>query len=210
VDNEGEAMVVDANGRAPTDRPIRILGIGGGVSERSRSRGALDSALLLAQAAGAETVMADVRTLALPIYNGDWPVERYPASLAWLLDEVRRADAYIFCSPTFHGTITGAVKNVLDALDYLIDDDPPHLGGKVVGLMALGGGAQNVINALYHTTRAINGIAARTVVSVPNSAVDTKDGLIADEAVLGRIRAMVTEVIDLTQRLRRPTPITVP
>ncbi|MGH2559317.1 MAG: NADPH-dependent FMN reductase [Thermomicrobiales bacterium] len=202
--------MINENGRTPHDRSVRILGIGGGMSERSRSRGALDAALRLAEAAGAEAVLADVRTLGLPIYNGDWSVDRYPETLAWLLNEVRVADAFIFCSPTFHGTITGAVKNVLDALDYLIDDDPPHLGGKVVGLMALGGGAQNVINALHHTTRAINGISARTVVSVPNSAIDAESGLIADEGVLRRMNAMVTEVLDLTSRLRRPSPVPVP
>jgi NAD(P)H-dependent FMN reductase len=69
-----------------------------------------------------------------------------------------RADAYILCSPTYHGTITGAMKNALDVLDYLAMGTPVDpaqtFKGKPVALMACGGGGQNVINALYHTTRA--------------------------------------------------------
>ena len=81
--------------------PLRILGIGGGMSERSRSRVVLRAALQLAEDQGAITTLADVRALDLPIYDADLPLEDYPASLAWLLDEVRAADGYILCSPSF-------------------------------------------------------------------------------------------------------------
>jgi len=121
-----------------------------------------------------------------------------------LLAEVRAADAYILCSPTYHGTVSGPVKNALDALDLLGDGDPPYFGGRVVGLMALGGGAANVLNALHHAARALGGLSAPTAVVVPNRVVDPVSGEIRDEAVRRRLDLMVHEVLDLTRRLRFP------
>ena len=71
---------------------------------------------------------------------------------------MRAADSFVLCSPTYHGTITGAVKNALDALNFL-DERPgdtrrPDLGGRPMALMALGdGGAANVLTSLYHASR---------------------------------------------------------
>lgn len=183
--------------------PIRILGIGGSTRQGSVSLALLRAALGTAEEAGAQTALADVRALDLPLYSDDRPLADYPATLHWLLDEVRAADAYLLCSPTYHGTIAGAVKNVLDALNFLWDADPPYFGGKVVGLLALGGaGATNVINALHHTARAMNGLTAPTTAIIAQSAIDPALGTIRDGAAAQRLRQMAAEIIALTARLQ--------
>jgi NAD(P)H-dependent FMN reductase len=153
-------------------------------------------------------MIADVRALDLPIYDADRPYLDYPPSVKWLIAEARRADAYILCSPTYHGTLSGAVKNALDILDYLANANPEDsdqtFAGKPVALMGCGGGAQNVITALYHTTRALEGIVIPTVASVPNDAVDLDAGVVRDPNVVRRLRSMTEQLIDLAQRLRRP------
>ncbi len=186
-------------------RPIRILGIGGSTRQNSTSLALLKAALDLAEQAGAQTVLADVRALGLPIYNPDHPLGDYPATLTWLLDEVRAADAYLLCSPTYHGTVAGGVKNALDALNFLGNAAPPYFGGKVVGLLALGGaGATNVINSLHHATRALNGLTAPTTAIVASAALDPNDGTLRDTAAEQRLRQLAAEVITLTERLRHP------
>jgi FMN reductase len=172
------------------------------MSERSRSRIVLRAALQLAEDEGATTTLADARALDLPVYDADRSLEDYPASLAWLLDEVRAADGYILCSLSFHGSLTGAVKNVLDALHFLSNEDPRYFGGKPVGLIGLGGAAANVINALNHTARGLNGLAVTTVVSVPNTAIDPVSATIADAQVEARMTKMIGEVLNLAWRLR--------
>ncbi len=178
---------------------LRILGIGGSARRGSRSLSALRAALGVAEASGAQTVLADVRDLDLPVYDSDKALEEYPHTLRRLLDEVRAADAYILCSPTYHGTIAGGVKNVLDALNFLAADTPPYFGGKVVGLRALGGeSATHVIDALHHATRALNGLSTPTVVTVPGSALDPESGALHDPVTRERLQTMVDQMIVLT------------
>ena len=182
-----------------TPTPIRILGIGGSTRQGSQSLLALQAALALAADAGAETILADVRELNLPMYNSEMKLADYPQTLAWLIAEVRQADAFLACSPTYHGTVSGAVKNVFDCLDLLGSD---YFDGKPFGLIAVGGGALNVINSLHHTVRALNGMAIPTVLGLPHSPVDTATGQFSDQGTAKRAAQMVEQLTNLAQRLR--------
>jgi FMN reductase len=191
------------NGRSVA--PMRVLGIGGSTRRGSKSLTLLEAALAAAAAAGASVKLADARAMGLPIFDEDLAVDDYPPSLADLLAAVREADAYILCSPTYHGTVSGGVKNALDALNVLNDDEPSYFGGKPVALMALGGGA-NVVTAMQHATRALNGIVIPTVVIAGGNAV--LDGEVTDESVQRRLGLMVEELLGLASRLRRPAAAT--
>jgi FMN reductase len=185
----------------PDDLPIRVLGIGGSTRRYSKSRILLAGALRMAEEAGAVVTLADVRALDLPVYDPERPLDAYPPSLTDLLSATRTADAYILCSPTYHGTVSGAVKNALDALNLLGNDDPRYFAGKPVALMALGGGgAPNVLNSLHHATRALNGLTIRTTAIAHSSAIH--DGEISDEAVRQRLNQIVHELLNLAGRLR--------
>ena len=189
-------------------RPLRVLGIGGSMRLGSKSLGALESALALAREAGAETTLASVRDLALPVYDPSIGLDGQPESLRRLVDQVRAADAYVLASPTYHGTVSGAVKNVLDALNVLGRDMPRYLAGKPVGLVALGGpSAMNTLNALGHATRGMNGLTTTTVVTVPASAVDEDTGTVTDDAVQGRLALMIEELMLLGTALRERTAV---
>jgi len=187
------------------DRPVRILAIGGTTSAKSWSLLPVEVALQKAREAGCETVLATVHDLDLPLFRTDWKLEDYPPTLAWLLDEVRKADGLIICSPTYHGTISGAIKNVLDALIFLGWDKPPYLGGKPVGVMAFGGmTAMGVLQGLTTTVRGLKGITIPTHVAVPERAVDRSTATISDPRVVDRIGEMIEELISFSTRLRMP------
>jgi FMN reductase len=186
-----------------TSAPVRVLGIGGSTRQGSMSLLALNVALKLAGEQGASTSLAAVRDLDLPMYNGERHLRDYPPSLPWLLEEVRAADAYIICSPTYHGTISGAVKNVLDSLEFLSGDQPRYLGGKAVALLGYGGAsAMNVINSLYHTVRTLNAYVVPTVVILARDHLDPDNVAIRDANTRRRLATMVHEVIDLAALAR--------
>jgi FMN reductase len=198
----------EENGLSGTRR-VRIVGIGGSTRMGSKSLIMLKTALRMADDEGAIAILADVRELDLPLYDDDKPLEAYPESLARLIEVCRGAGAFIFSSPTYHGTVTGAVKNVLDCLNFLWNEDAPYLQGKPVGLMALGGpGSMNTINALHHSARGLNGISVPIAATIPGSGVDEASEEVIDKNGLTRMRATVSELIDLASRLRRP--LTVP
>lgn len=188
-------------------RPVRILGIGGSMRRESRSRGLLQATLAIAEAAGAEPVLADVRELDLPTYNPDIPLNGYPAAMTWLVEQARAADAFIFCSPTYHGTVSGVVKNALDALDFLVNDTPRYLGGKPVALLALGGGsAANVITGLSHAARGLNALAIPLAVTVSGAAVALDPVAVTDDGTRVRLERLAHELMSVTRRLRSPEP----
>jgi|GEM_PF-278961 len=189
----------------PPDRPLRILGFGGTTSEQSWSLVPLERALKAAESAGCETSLATVHQLDLPLFRTDWRLEDYPASLAWFIDEVRKADGIIICSPTYHGTISGAIKNVLDMLIFLAWDDPPYLGGKPVGVMSYGGmTSMGVLDALTTCVRGLKGVTVPTQVAVPESAIYKPEAAIFSQRVLDRIDSLVADVISFSARLRVP------
>ncbi len=195
----------DGNATGPLARPPRILGIGGTTAAQSWSLLALETALALAGQAGAETRLAPIHTLDLPLFNPSWPLERYPPSLPQLLDEVRAADGLILCSPTYHGTVSGAVKNALDSLIFLGGDQLPYLGGKPVGLMAYGGlTAMGVLDALHHSVRGLRGVIVPTQVAVHPTCFDREAAALTEARLLSRLTLMVEEVVDLAVRLRVP------
>jgi FMN reductase len=163
----------------------------------------LRTALQHAEGAGATVSLADVRALDLPIYDQDRPLTDYPATLPTLLATVREADAYILCSPTYHGTMSGAVKNALDTLNFLGSHEPRYLAGKPVALMALGGGgAENTITGLQHAARGLNGLVIPTIVIAGSGTVS--DSGIVDDLLRSRMHGMVDELLALARRLRRP------
>lgn len=199
----------DATNEPGADRaPVRLLGIGGSTRRESRSLAVLETALRLAEVHGAQTALADVRAMDLPLFAEDGSAAEQPPALRWLLQEVRMAEAYVLCSPTYHGTLSGAVKNALDALTPLGEDEPPYLAGRPVGLIALGGaGAANTLTALHHAARALGGLTVPTVVVVPSKAVDVHAREVVDQAVRRRLATMTHEVIHLAPRLRSPAPV---
>lgn len=201
-------LLAERANRAGDTRRVRIVGIGGSTRVGSKSLIMLKTALRMAEDAGAVAILADVRELALPLYDDDKPVEWYPESLARLLEACDAADAFIFSSPTYHGTVTGAVKNVLDCLNFLWNEETPYLHGKPVGLMALGGpGSMNTINALHHSARGLNGISVPIAATIPGNGVDEANGVVTDKNGLTRMRATVSDLIDLASRLRRPLAV---
>ncbi len=185
--------------------PIRILGIGGTTSEKSWSLVPLDVALEKVAATGADVVRATIYDLDLPMFRTDWKLEQYPPTLPWLLDQIRQADGLIICSPTYHGTMSGAIKNLLDALIFLGWDKPAYLGGKPVALMAYGGmTSMGVLSGLTQVVRGLKGITVPTHIAVPERAVDRETVSITDERVLNRMDEMIAELLRFSEQLRQP------
>jgi chromate reductase len=91
---------------------MKVLLISGSTRDGSANTAALVTAAALAPG-GVTTAL--YRGLGiLPAFNPDQDGDRLPEPVAELLREIKRADAVLFCTPEYAGTLPGSLKNLLD------------------------------------------------------------------------------------------------
>lgn len=120
-------------------RPL-ILGIGGTPRALSSSERALAISLNAARAEGAETLSISGPDLVLPMYPPS-STERTPEA-RHLVDAFRRCNGIIVAAPSYHGSLSGLVKNALDYAEDLRTDERVYFDGMAVGCIVCAGGWQ--------------------------------------------------------------------
>lgn len=161
---------------------LKVVGIGGSLSQTSTSRAALVLALDGAAQAGAQTRLFDVRELDLPLYNPD--MTDIPQRAHEYAEAVCEAQALIWSSPLYHGTVSGAFKNALDWLQLLSGRTPAFLTDKVIGLISTAGGTQGLqaINTMEFCVRALRGWAVPLVLPIAKAGQAFDDDGVPREA----------------------------
>ncbi len=195
-----------ANGNGASDHHPLVVGLGGSMRSRSTTLAALERALAAAEVAGAEVTLLDVRDLALPMYEPDLPLSAFGDGAARLVDAARRADALLLATPAYQGTLAGVVKNALDYLQFLADDDPPYLTGRAVGLIAAADGGQaapHAVAALVHAAHALRAVVVPFTVPIPRAwSLLEPDGTVVADPWGRRLDALGRQVADLAAALR--------
>jgi FMN reductase len=96
-------------------------------------------------AQGGETHLIAGRDLELPPYTPGAPL---PVTAERVVNEIRRADGVILGTPGYHGGISGLVKNAVDYLEELRDDERPYLERRAVGCVVTAAGEQGAVATL--------------------------------------------------------------
>jgi FMN reductase len=173
-----------------------IVGIGGTMRAKSLSRSATQTALRIAAELGAQTEMLDLRALNLPMYNPDLALHEFPlehqSSLNKLIDACRKATALVWCSPCYHGTVTGVFKNAIDFIELLGDDNPSYLTNRCVGVMAIND--SKTFSAMSNSVHELRAWLAPTHVLFNKSDFDANQNLIS-ESGLRRVTRLVRELM---------------
>jgi FMN reductase len=123
----------------PTIAPL-IVGLGGTTRSDSTSEKALRLALQHCERRGARTLAFTGPALNLPPYdpaNAGRVAQAQP-----MIDALREADGVIVATPSYHGSISGMVKNALDYTEDLRLDVRPYFDGRAVGCIVVAEGAQ--------------------------------------------------------------------
>ncbi len=186
------------------NRP-HVVGIGGTLRDGSTGLRALEIALAAAEEAGATTELLDLRELDLPMYEPGKPLEEFGESAERLVEAMRGADATLWSTAAYHGTLAGVTKNALDFTQFMARDEKPYLQDKVVGLVATAGGdmaAVNAINAMVNVVHALRGVAAPLSVPVTQSwRVFDDEGDVGDEGVARRLESLGRLVVEMAAKL---------
>ena len=137
-------------------RPL-IVGIGGTPRPLSSSERALSISLAAAREQGADVIAFSGSDLILPMYPPTG-TERTPQALK-LVDALRRCCGVIIAAPSYHGSMSGLIKNALDYAEDLRTDERVYLDGVAVGCIVCAGGWQaagqtlSALRAIAHALR---------------------------------------------------------
>lgn len=94
---------------------------------------------------GATAALLSGTDLQLPFYQYGEPLD---ARGRRLIDELERSSAVVLVSPSYHGSVSGLLKNALDYVNELAEHERPFLDGRAVGCIALAAGAQGAASTL--------------------------------------------------------------
>ncbi|MBT3150369.1 NAD(P)H-dependent oxidoreductase [Streptomyces sp. CHD11] len=183
---------------------VRILALVGSLRAGSHNRQLAETAVKLAPA-GADVALYE-GLAEIPFYNEDIDVESsVPDAAAKLREAAAGADALLFFTPEYNGTIPAVLKNAIDWLSRPFGAGA--IGGKPVVVVGTAFGQYGGVWAQDEARKAV-GIAGGQVVediklSIPGSVTRFADTHPADDA---EVAAHLTEVLDRLHDLAgRPT-----
>ncbi len=176
-------------------RPL-IVGIGGTLRSPSSSECALRLALAAAEQCGTEVLQFSGAALELPLYCPS-DLKRTP-SAARLIEALRHADGVIISSPSYHGGISGLIKNALDYVEDLRAHERPYLDEVPVGVISCGGGWQGASSALANLRSIVHALRGwptpfGAVINTSQKLFDAGGGCL-DEAVAQQLRTVGQQV----------------
>jgi chromate reductase, NAD(P)H dehydrogenase (quinone) len=131
---------------------IRILACSGSSRQDSVNARLLGVAIETATALGAEVTRLDLRTLALPLYDGDLEATAgLPEACLALKRTLIEHHALLIAAPEYNGFFTPLLKNAIDWASRPQKGQPSPFAGKIAALLAASPGALGGIRGLAAT-----------------------------------------------------------
>lgn len=194
-----------------SSRPL-IVGLGGTMRPGSLSECALMVSLSAAQKEGANTLCIAGPELELPMYVAGRTESSAPA--ANMIAALRRCDGVIIASPSYHGSVSGLIKNALDYVEDLRCDRRSYLDGRAIGCLACASGWQGggqTLAALRSIAHALRGwpTPLGAVINTTNRAFDDAGNCI-DPSLQFQLETIGRQVVEFAaQRVRQTTPLSI-
>lgn len=180
---------------------VTVVGLGGSMRPGSTSLAALRVVLRAVQDAEASTRLFDIRELNLPPYQQDLDA---PPGARDFVEAIAPAQAMVWSSPMYHGSVSGSFKNALDWIQLLARHDPPYLTDKVIGLVTTAGGTQGLqgVNTMEFIVRSLRGWAVPLVLPIARAwqAFD-ESSHIQDDNLAEQLAGLGREVVRAARQL---------
>lgn len=176
-----------------TDAP-HFFCLVGSMTPNGHGQRLLDKAMAAVEAAGGTCEAWPIREKRLPFFGEVWD----DANVAEFKERAGAADGFIICTPEYHGTISGLLKNQLDWLSF------DQFSGKPVGILStLGGQANsNALNHLRLSLRWVHALVIQDQIALPSAKhAWTEEGEFVDEALQGRMDKMGANLVEMANRL---------
>lgn len=184
--------------------PLRVLAISGSLRAESYNRKALQLGEKIAEGLGARVTKIDLKSLDLPIYDGDIETQGLPESVKTLKGAVEDADMLLIASPEYNYSIPGGLKNAIDWLSR----QGNSLDGKTAVIFGASNGVHGTIRMqpdLRKVLGALNvSISPQPQVHIGN-AQDAfhSDGSLKDRKTHERLAALIEKTLALARQLKQ-------
>jgi NAD(P)H-dependent FMN reductase len=181
---------------------IKLLAISGSSRQGSVNKRLLDAAANAARALGAEVTCLDLRTLFLPLYDGDLETaEGLPEGCIALKKALAEHDALLIASPEYNGFFSPLLKNAIDWASRPHNGQPSPFSGKLAGLLAASPGALGGIRGLPAVRQLLSNLGVLVIagqMSLPRAheAFDSQ-GALLDKDQNQMLERMLSELLTL-------------
>jgi chromate reductase len=183
------------------DSTLKILGIAGSLRKASYNKGALRAAQQLVPS-GATIEIYDLE--GIPLFNAD-NENPLPPKVADFKAKIRAADAILFVTPEYNGSVPGVLKNAIDWASRPYGDNA--WADKPVAIMGATPGMLGTVRAQYHLRQSFVFLNMhplnRPEVMIAN-ADDRFDenGNLTDEKTREHVRKLLVALVEWTLRLQ--------
>lgn len=181
----------------PSAKRPHIVGLGGSTRIGSSSETALRYTMGQIAEMGASTELIAGPLIDLPMYD---PADAHRSpSARRLVQSLRRADGVVIATPSYHGALSGVIKNALDYAEDLREDTRPYFDGRAVGILITAHGAQALgttlvgVRAIVH---ALRGWPTPFAAALNSQSRPFENGLPANEEVAGQLRTVAQQVYE--------------
>jgi chromate reductase len=181
---------------------MKILGISGSLRAASYNTALLRAAAELAPSGVHVELYEDLESL--PPYNEDRDTELTPAEVRRLREQISAADAVLFATPEFNGTMPGQMKHAVDWASRPYGKDSA-LWGKPAAVIGASVTDYGAIWAQDHLRKALGIASARILdVELPVAKAGARfdvDGVLTDLETRDRLAEIVDELVGQHARL---------
>jgi FAD reductase [NAD(P)H] len=143
-----------------------------------------------------EVELLDLRSLQIEFCDGR-PITEYTGDTKKVIEQMLSADGYVFGTPIFQGSFSGAFKNLIDLIP------PAAFKHKVMGFVTTGGNPQHFLvaeNQLKPLAGYLSGYVIPKTIFAHNSQFNQKNE-IEDIELLGDIREFTQQICLLSERI---------
>ncbi len=186
----------------------KILAFAGATRTGSWNKKLIRVGAGLASEAGCEVTLVDLRDYPMPFYDGDTEAaEGLPEKARALKALMLANDAFLLSCPEYNSSITALLKNTIDWTSRPRPDEPNAFKGKIAGLLAASPGNLGGVRGLLTVRQVLTTLGVLVVptqFAVSHAAgAFAEDGSLKDERQHESVRAVVSQLIEVTSALRR-------
>jgi chromate reductase, NAD(P)H dehydrogenase (quinone) len=182
---------------------IRVLAISGSLRRESFNRKALGIAKQLAAEFTSGVQEADLKQLALPVYDEDIETQGMPDSVMRLKAAVAAADVLLIASPEYNHSIPGGLKNAIDWLSR----GSNSLDGKVAAIFGASAGLYGTARGQIHLRYVLEVlnvlVIPQPLVYIRNGAeAFNPDGTFKDAQTTKLLKKLIERAVNTASKLK--------